>query len=140
MDISHINQLYYIVFSFENIKHINWIKNGCICLLKIWISQGLCFTNFRDRVILEKIISKLREYPNMVFWNLAQDLMGIISGPLTGECKDHFECWPTLSSFLKQAIFLKIGSLLPCNKKCQQYLMGTFIVFDGADGVLSLKQ
>ena len=66
--------------------------------------------------------------------------MGIISGPLTGECKDHFEYWPTLSSFLKWAIFLKSESLLPCNKKCQQYLMGTFIVFDRPHGGLSLKQ
>ena len=43
-------------------------------------------------------------------------------------------------NFLKQTIFLKIGTLLPCNRKCQQYPMGIFIVFDRAYGGLSLKQ
>ena len=42
--------------------------------------------------------------------------------------------------FFKHLIFLEIGSLLPCNKKCQQYPMGIFIVFDRAYGGLSLKQ
>ena len=44
-----------------------------------------------------KIICKLREYLNMVFWNLAQDLMDIISRPFTRGCNNHFECRPTLS-------------------------------------------
>ena len=44
----------------------------------------------------------------------------------------HYEFFKT--------IFLKIGSLLPCNRKCQQYPMGIFIVFDRAYGGLSLKQ
>ena len=42
--------------------------------------------------------------------------------------------------FLKHLILLKIGSLLLCNKKCQQYPMSTFIVFERAYGGLSLTQ
>lgn len=32
------------------------------------------------------------------FLNLAQDLIGIISGLLTGRYKYHFEQWPILSN------------------------------------------
>ena len=42
--------------------------------------------------------------------------------------------------YLQQLISLKIGSLLPYNKKCQPYPMGIFIVFDRAYGRLPLKQ
>ena len=34
---------------------------------------------------------------------------------------------------------LNIGCLLPYNKKCQQYPVGIFIVFDRVYGALSLK-
>ena len=54
-------------------------------------SQELCFTNFRESNFKE-IICKLRQYLNMIFLNLAQDPMGIISGLLTRGCKHHFKC------------------------------------------------
>lgn len=75
------------------------------------------------------IICKLRQYLDMIFWNLAQSPINITLKPLTRSItlNTKLHC---LGKGFHHYGFLKIGSLLPKNKNCWDYPMVIFIVFD----------